>query len=87
MSIDAVLAELRTEYAPELAAELDRLFAQLAEGTTEARRTAHRIGGTAGSYGFDEISTLARAIETALETGAPVDEAAVSALRRHRASL
>jgi HPt (histidine-containing phosphotransfer) domain-containing protein len=72
MSIESVLAALRGEYAAELDTEIGRLLEQLENGDATALRTAHRIAGTAGSYGFEQIATVARAIEMALEAASPV---------------
>jgi HPt (histidine-containing phosphotransfer) domain-containing protein len=77
MSIASVLEVLRKEYRPTLAAEAQKLSASIAaEDWPAARRTAHRIAGTAGSYGFKEASNAARAIEEAIDAN---DRAALSA--------
>ena len=41
----------------------------------EAAAEAHRLAGTAGSFGFPLASDLARGLERALEAGAPLDRA------------
>lgn len=41
----------------------------------EAARQAHMLAGSAGTFGFPRGSELAREIEHALESGAPVDAA------------
>lgn len=84
---EALLAELRAEYAPELAAELDRLLLAIGDGAPEARRSAHRIAGTSGSYGFDAIGALVRRIEQALAAGAAVDPVILAELRALRRAL
>jgi HPt (histidine-containing phosphotransfer) domain-containing protein len=51
---------------------------------TEATRQAHMLAGSAGTFGFPHASDLARTIEHALESGAPVDDrmrATAAALR------
>jgi len=71
---DTLLA-LRTEYARELPARLEELGAllnQLQDDSSnsfvqsEARTHAHKLRGTAASYGFREIGELAAQIEEAL---------------------
>jgi HPt (histidine-containing phosphotransfer) domain-containing protein len=72
MSIASVLAALRKEYAPTLRADVHQLTLALEKGDLgAARRIAHRLTGTAGSYGFNEASTAARAVEEALEANDP----------------
>lgn len=82
---EALLAELRAEYAPELAAEIDRLLAAL--DAPDARRTAHRIAGTAGSYGFDAIGAAVRRLEQALASGVAIEPALVDELSVLRQAL
>jgi HPt (histidine-containing phosphotransfer) domain-containing protein len=41
---------------------------------TEAARQAHMLAGSAGTFGFPAGSELARRVELALESGAPVDD-------------
>jgi DNA-binding response OmpR family regulator/HPt (histidine-containing phosphotransfer) domain-containing protein len=74
-SADAVLATLRERYRASLGATLqalDQLGAQLAETPTAAdvieatRREVHRIHGSAGSYGFSDVSQLAKVFEQRL---------------------
>ncbi|MEZ4340578.1 MAG: Hpt domain-containing protein [Sandaracinaceae bacterium] len=65
------LEQLRAAYVPRLHAQLDELAARLAEDEVEAAtRVAHKIAGSAGSYGFAEVSAIARRVEHALEAGA-----------------
>ena len=70
--LEAVLAELRAEYEITLPAKLAELAGALhaarsAEGDArafaQARLLAHRLGGTAGSYGFFEFGRAAARIE------------------------
>lgn len=64
----------RRAYAPTLRGELDSLaldLERLLEGTgdpPQARVRAHRLHGTAGTYGFGEASRVAGRIETLLDT-------------------
>jgi len=72
------LAALRAEYLahlPELLAELALLVARGAtdvEARERARVAAHRLRGTAGSYGFEAAGELAGRIEDTLDEGAAV---------------
>jgi HPt (histidine-containing phosphotransfer) domain-containing protein len=75
MSIASVLEELRRDYEPALQAEVVALHAALtANDIAAARRIAHRVAGTGGSYGFLEASTAARAIQDAIDAN---DHAAI----------
>jgi chemotaxis protein histidine kinase CheA len=98
--LEEKLASLRESYRRTLPAHLDALRAKLAaarEGGSEAAwaevaQLAHRLKGTAGSYGFDVLAAELEALEEILERAAgeetPVDRAAVdAALARARASL
>ncbi len=77
MSIASVLEQLRKEYIPDLQAEVAALAAAVdARNAVEVKRLAHRIAGSAGSYGFDEVTTAARVVEKALAAN---DEPALSA--------
>lgn len=68
MSIASVLESLRREYAPTLEEEVAAIGAAFAANDIpELRRIAHRVGGTAGSYGFLEASKAARAIQDAID--------------------
>ena len=78
------LEQLRAGYVPRLRAQLDELRERLVAGDVEAAtRLAHRVAGSAGSYGLGEVSQRARALEEALEAGeAPAPRAAdVDAMR------
>jgi len=82
----AALAELCAEYAAELPGLIDEL-ARLAEAAVadpaavpRARVAAHRLRGTAGSYGFAAVGEGAGSIEDALEAGVADVRALVRAL-------
>lgn len=64
------IAALRRMYAAELPAEVASLSEALGDpsraGVEYARLLAHRLHGTAGTYGFDRVSTLAAEVESAL---------------------
>ncbi len=84
------LAEVRAEYAAELPALVEALAVLVVEaaGRPEAvgvaRSAAHRLRGTAGSYGFAALGEAAGRIEDALDEGMRGAElvALVAALRR-----
>jgi HPt (histidine-containing phosphotransfer) domain-containing protein len=71
--VERALAELRAEYATTLAARIETvrtaattaLATRDAEALELATREAHRLRGSAGSYGFPEISEAAGAVEEA----------------------
>ena len=72
----SALAELAAEYAAELPGLIDEL-ARLVDAAAadpaavpHARAAAHRLRGTAGSYGFKAVGEAAGSIEDALEAGA-----------------
>jgi HPt (histidine-containing phosphotransfer) domain-containing protein len=76
-SIDALLALARAEFAqrlPAKTAEIERLVSGSA--WEEARRAAHKLRGSAATYGFPALSAAAAAIEDALlAAGGPPDAA------------
>ncbi len=75
MSIASVLEVLRKEYRPALEDEIRNLAAAVAtESWPAVRSIAHRVAGTAGSYGFKEASLAARTIEDAMDAN---DHAAI----------
>lgn len=81
----ARLRALRRTYLAEAAAdcaELARLVAAPCptdEGWRRARKLAHDLRGSGGSYGFPEVSAAAAALEGALAAPAP-DAARLPAL-------
>ena len=65
------IAELSARFSAQAGAERDALLAALAAGdraTLQSR--AHKLAGTAGMFGHDDIGEAAFALETAAETGA-----------------
>jgi HPt (histidine-containing phosphotransfer) domain-containing protein len=65
--IEALLAAARRDYAASVAgkvAHLEGLIAQAAWG--EARRAAHKLRGSAATYGFVALGAAAGAIEDVL---------------------
>ncbi|WP_304466084.1 diguanylate cyclase [Vitiosangium sp. GDMCC 1.1324] len=72
--LDAAFQALRAEYGTRLGEKLRELTAALeqaragsAEGLEAAYQLAHKLHGTAGSYGFREVSVAARHLETLLK--------------------
>jgi diguanylate cyclase (GGDEF)-like protein len=80
-ALNDALAELRREYlfdAPGRLAELRKDVAAFRAGEADAAssllRRFHRLAGSGGSYGFPDISALAREGEKLLSPGAPGSE-------------
>ncbi|MFP2959035.1 response regulator [Myxococcus sp. 1LA] len=88
----ASLAALNAEYGARLKEKVTALEALLVRGRggdaaalEEAYTVVHKLHGTAGSYGFTEVSIRAGQVEAALlpaRAGAPVDVAALDAAFR-----
>jgi len=75
LSVDERLAKLREAYGAALPAKLAELRAGLlaassVETVAAARMLAHRLRGTAATYGFPEVSEACARIEDALEANA-----------------
>ncbi|MFL5459768.1 MAG: Hpt domain-containing protein, partial [Gemmatimonadales bacterium] len=65
--VDAALLELQREYLRSMPKKLDELrsgIAALASGTPESEQSLrdglHRLAGSGGSFGFSELSGIAR---------------------------
>lgn len=76
MSVEARLAKLREAYGLALPAKLAELRAALvaadsSERVAEARALAHRLRGTAATYGFAAVSEACARIEDALDADPP----------------
>ena len=83
------LAVLRERYAAalpgracELAEKVDAALAGDEEASGAARQVAHRLRGSAGTYGFPAIGEVGAAIEEALVLGGEAGRAALLAARR-----
>ena len=88
-SFDAEFAELRQRYRPKLERQIELLAALLDEARAETpagarveagRQLAHRLKGTAGTYGFGAASGALERIEdqlAGLQGDARVDGASV----------
>ena len=67
---EAALRELRDAYRDSVPAKLDEIDAALAARSLEtARALAHRLAGTAGSYGMADLGAAASAIEARIDAG------------------
>jgi HPt (histidine-containing phosphotransfer) domain-containing protein len=85
--IDELFQKLRREYLNESKDRLAELRAGLGafrSGAPEApaalKTHFHRLAGSGGSYGFPEISVIAKEAELWIATGPPPDQAAVARL-------
>jgi HPt (histidine-containing phosphotransfer) domain-containing protein len=77
-SIDGLLAAARKQFATGLPARVEELRALAAGASWGAlRRAAHRLRGSAATYGYPALGALAAAVEEALiaADGAPSAEA------------
>jgi HPt (histidine-containing phosphotransfer) domain-containing protein len=76
----ALLAAERAAYAGRIDLRVAEIEAHLEAGHfEEARRAAHKLSGSAGTYGFPSLSNAAREIEETLDRGDRID---ASILRR-----
>ncbi|MES2643559.1 MAG: ATP-binding protein [Myxococcota bacterium] len=88
LSTEDLFADLRTAYAASLPAQIETLAAWVERGRTdpaavgEAVSLAHRLKGTAGTYGLPAVSAASAILEGALQRAARADiDAAVRTLR------
>ncbi len=74
--LERAIGKLRADYAeqlPRAVAQMEALWRQLVAVETaptamdELMRTAHSIAGAGGTFGFDQASRAARALELALD--------------------
>jgi HPt (histidine-containing phosphotransfer) domain-containing protein len=86
--VDELFQQLRREYLTESKHRLAELRASLNgfqsgdPGALASLKTHfHRLAGSGGSYGFPEISALAKEAELWVATGPALDQAAVSKLK------
>jgi diguanylate cyclase (GGDEF)-like protein len=80
--IDPALQELQREYLSTMPARLDELRSDIAEfsaghrnATDSLKKRLHRLAGAGGSYGFLELSSLAREAEHWLARNPPPGDA------------
>lgn len=76
--VDQAFQELRREYLSSMPARLDELRADIAEfragqrsATDSLKTRLHRLAGSGGSYGFLELSSIAREAESWLADRPP----------------
>jgi HPt (histidine-containing phosphotransfer) domain-containing protein len=66
-TVEQLLAEARAQFASSLPAKAAALQDHLARGAwEEARRAAHKLRGSAGTYGFAVLGAAAGEVEEAL---------------------
>jgi HPt (histidine-containing phosphotransfer) domain-containing protein len=66
-TVEQMLAEARAQFAASLPAKAAALQEHLARGAwEEARRAAHKLRGSAGTYGFAVLGAAAGEVEEAL---------------------
>ena len=69
---DEDLAEIVEMFVDEMPGRVQTLRSQFEQSDwDELRRTAHQLKGSAGSYGFEQITPSAAELETALRDGEP----------------
>jgi HPt (histidine-containing phosphotransfer) domain-containing protein len=67
---DAELANMRRVYLASLPVKIDEIAAAVTRRALDDTHTlAHRLRGTAGSYGVESISTAIGAIEDRIDAG------------------
>ena len=86
-SVDALLAQLRAQFTASLPSKLTALEELVARGAwADLRRAAHKLRGSASTYGHLELGAVAGAMEEVLLAAAdPPDEAARSSIAAHLA--
>lgn len=79
-TVEQMLAEARAQFAASLPAKAATLQEHLARGAwEEARRAAHKLRGSAGTYGFGALGAAAADVEEALlAAGSQPDAAAAT---------
>ena len=76
---DPDLCGLVRQFVNEMPGRIHQLTAELDASDWESLlRTAHQLKGTAGSYGFGEISPAADSLEKLIKSGSPESEIAQS---------
>jgi HPt (histidine-containing phosphotransfer) domain-containing protein len=92
--LEALMRELRAQYladaderVAELRSGLARVDAREPESLDRLRRLFHKLAGSGGSYGLDDVTAHSREGERAtkrlLDAGAPPDDAALAELTPH----
>jgi HPt (histidine-containing phosphotransfer) domain-containing protein len=79
-TVEQMLAEARAQFAASLPAKAAAIQEHLARGAwEEARRAAHKLRGSAGTYGFAALSAVASEVEEALIAAGSQPAAAAAA--------
>ncbi|MCH8924157.1 MAG: Hpt domain-containing protein [Planctomycetes bacterium] len=74
LATDEDLAEIVEMFVDEMPGRVDTLRRQFGQSDwEELRRTSHQLKGSAGSYGFGQITPAAADLESALRDGEPQD--------------
>lgn len=82
--VDALLAAARAEYASRLPSKLAAIEELAARGAwDEARRAAHKLRGSAATYGFAAIGDAAAALEKLAAEATAIDPALVRGALEH----
>ncbi|GAB4156534.1 MAG: hypothetical protein Kow00107_06080 [Planctomycetota bacterium] len=64
---DPIMSQVMDEFLAEIPQKVDDIGSFLAEGNnSEAKRFAHQLKGSGGTFGLDEIAGVARKLEAAL---------------------
>ena len=83
-SIDALLAAAHSQFAESLPAKVATIEESLARGAwDDVRRAAHRLRGSAATYGFAALAASAAAIEDALLEAVEPDDDVRSRVAEH----
>ena len=85
-AIAALKARFLTRAADDLAM-LRRWSAAGARADQAHQRIVHRLAGAAGTFGFAEVSALAKRVEDSLAEGVAAEGAALAALLKALAGL
>ena len=79
LATDPDLCELAEMYVDEMPDKIVALEAAFSSGDMEALcQKAHKLKGSAGSYGFDQLTPYAAALEAAARNKQPLDQVCVA---------
>jgi HPt (histidine-containing phosphotransfer) domain-containing protein len=82
--VEALLAEARAAYASRLPSKIAAIEALAARGAwDEAQRAAHKLHGSAATYGFAAVGEAAAAIEKLAAEAKSVDPAMLRGALEH----
>lgn len=77
VDFNEILSNLRNEYIQQIGEDISLLISRLKEGSFDGpdiRNIAHKIRGSAGTYGIPELSELAAKAEDELKKDEPSGE-------------